>query len=201
MVKHTQTIFRQIADKLFECVWLSCRVGAKRVNEIKCSSFQKSLILTFLEGFASRPRAGRKNGGQKRPQILLLHWSETRPQKTFTEYFQKRTETLWSSCNLEVGIGYHAYCVKFFKINYQNIFSAYFNLLFELNYQQFRFDYPIRIGYSIPSTIKYNKLLLDNQNRESFDFSKKESANIDQASRGVLNRETKKNRTVYDILV
>ena len=28
MVKHTQTIRRQIANELFECVWLFCGVGA-----------------------------------------------------------------------------------------------------------------------------------------------------------------------------
>ena len=28
MVKHTQTIRRQIADELFECVWLFCGIGA-----------------------------------------------------------------------------------------------------------------------------------------------------------------------------
>ena len=28
MVKHTQTIRRQIADELFECVWLFCEIGA-----------------------------------------------------------------------------------------------------------------------------------------------------------------------------
>ena len=32
MVKHTQTIRRQIADKLFECVWPFCEIGAKRVK-------------------------------------------------------------------------------------------------------------------------------------------------------------------------
>ena len=32
MVKHTQTIRRQIADKLFECVWPFCGIGAWRVN-------------------------------------------------------------------------------------------------------------------------------------------------------------------------
>ena len=32
MVKHTQTIFWQIADNLFECVWPFCKIGAKRVN-------------------------------------------------------------------------------------------------------------------------------------------------------------------------
>ena len=28
MVKHTQTIRRQIADELFECVWLFCGIGS-----------------------------------------------------------------------------------------------------------------------------------------------------------------------------
>ena len=32
MIKHTQTIRRQIADELFECVWPFCEIGSKRVN-------------------------------------------------------------------------------------------------------------------------------------------------------------------------
>ena len=32
MVKHTQTIRRQIADELFECVWPFCETGTKRVK-------------------------------------------------------------------------------------------------------------------------------------------------------------------------
>ena len=32
MVKHTQTIRRQIANELFECVWPFCEIGAERVN-------------------------------------------------------------------------------------------------------------------------------------------------------------------------
>ena len=32
MVKHTQTISRQIANELFECVWPFCGIGACRVN-------------------------------------------------------------------------------------------------------------------------------------------------------------------------
>ena len=32
MVKHTQTIRRQIADELFECVWPFCEIGGKRVK-------------------------------------------------------------------------------------------------------------------------------------------------------------------------
>ena len=32
MVKHTQTIRRQIADELFECVWPFCEIGGKTVK-------------------------------------------------------------------------------------------------------------------------------------------------------------------------
>ena len=32
MVKHTQTIRRQIAYELFDCVWPFCEIGAKRVS-------------------------------------------------------------------------------------------------------------------------------------------------------------------------
>ena len=34
MVKHIQTIRQQIADELFECVWLFCEIGAKRVKSL-----------------------------------------------------------------------------------------------------------------------------------------------------------------------
>ena len=34
MIKHTQTIRRQIADELFENFWPVCGVGAYRVNKI-----------------------------------------------------------------------------------------------------------------------------------------------------------------------
>ena len=37
MVKHTQTIRRQIAEELFECVWSFCEIGAKRVKKSKCA--------------------------------------------------------------------------------------------------------------------------------------------------------------------
>ena len=33
MVKHTQTIRRQIADELFKCVWPFCEIGARRVKD------------------------------------------------------------------------------------------------------------------------------------------------------------------------
>ena len=33
MVKHTQTICRQIADKLFEFVWPFCGIGAYKVKQ------------------------------------------------------------------------------------------------------------------------------------------------------------------------
>ena len=32
MVKHTQTIRRQFADELFECVWPFCDIGAQRLS-------------------------------------------------------------------------------------------------------------------------------------------------------------------------
>ena len=32
MVKHSQTIRRDFADELFECVWPFCEVGVKRVK-------------------------------------------------------------------------------------------------------------------------------------------------------------------------
>ena len=32
MVKHTQTIRRQFADELFECVWPICRIATQRVK-------------------------------------------------------------------------------------------------------------------------------------------------------------------------
>ena len=33
MVKLTQTIRREIANELFECVWSFCEIGAKRVKK------------------------------------------------------------------------------------------------------------------------------------------------------------------------
>ena len=33
VAKHTQTIRRQFADKLFECVWPFCGIGAERVKD------------------------------------------------------------------------------------------------------------------------------------------------------------------------
>ena len=32
MVKHTQTICRQFADELFECVWPFCDIGGQSFN-------------------------------------------------------------------------------------------------------------------------------------------------------------------------
>ena len=40
MVKHTQTIRRQIADESFECVWPFCEIGAKRDKDITDSVFK-----------------------------------------------------------------------------------------------------------------------------------------------------------------
>ena len=53
MVKHSQTIRRQITDELFECVWPFCETGAKRVKtlthyktDLKCV-----VICCYLTGF------------------------------------------------------------------------------------------------------------------------------------------------------
>ena len=35
MAKRTKTIRRQIANELFECVWLFCEIGAKRAKKWK----------------------------------------------------------------------------------------------------------------------------------------------------------------------
>ena len=35
MVKHTQTIRRQIADELLECVWPFCEIGTKTANPLR----------------------------------------------------------------------------------------------------------------------------------------------------------------------
>ena len=61
-VKHTQIIRRQIADKLFECVWPFCEIGAKRVtisnqtihvlHNIKCDYYVISMIDVRLILFA-----------------------------------------------------------------------------------------------------------------------------------------------------
>ena len=32
MLNYTQTIRQQIADKLFECVWSFCEIGAERLK-------------------------------------------------------------------------------------------------------------------------------------------------------------------------
>ena len=40
MVKHTQTIRRQIADELFECIWPFYGIDVLRVNEVKCDRQQ-----------------------------------------------------------------------------------------------------------------------------------------------------------------
>ena len=44
MAKQTQTIRREIADELFECVWPLCYFDAKRVNVLPLIG----LILLFI---------------------------------------------------------------------------------------------------------------------------------------------------------
>ena len=50
MVKHTQTIRRQIADELFECVWPFCEIGAWRVKVIELYS-QNQLLYSYIQSF------------------------------------------------------------------------------------------------------------------------------------------------------
>ena len=38
MAKHTQTICRQFADELFECVWPFCGIGAERIKDVEESN-------------------------------------------------------------------------------------------------------------------------------------------------------------------
>ena len=49
MVKQTQTILRQFADELFECVWSFCDIVAERVNFIVYPYFEKSLEEQLVE--------------------------------------------------------------------------------------------------------------------------------------------------------
>ena len=49
MVKHTQTIRRQIANELFECVWSFCGIGAYRVKIDKVA--KKMKILFYIKSY------------------------------------------------------------------------------------------------------------------------------------------------------
>ena len=55
MVKHTQTICRKFADKLFECVWPFCETDALRVKtqELVRSSFNKRCFWLKITKFTS----------------------------------------------------------------------------------------------------------------------------------------------------
>ena len=55
MVKHTQTISRQIADEFFEWVWPFCRIGAERINSEQVSWYgrkhghqQDNMVTIFM---------------------------------------------------------------------------------------------------------------------------------------------------------
>ena len=52
MVKHTQIIRRQFEDKLFECVWPFCGIGAcwcSNVSRVKYTFVSKSYFLPFCQ--------------------------------------------------------------------------------------------------------------------------------------------------------
>ena len=65
MAKHTQIIRRPTADELFECVWLFCESGAKRVKmlsnteaELKKSVAYKTAWIQFV-AFACKAKTFR----------------------------------------------------------------------------------------------------------------------------------------------
>ena len=45
MLRHTQTIHRQIADELFECVSRFCEIDAYKVKVLKALKFSALLML------------------------------------------------------------------------------------------------------------------------------------------------------------
>ena len=47
MVKHTQTIRQEIADELFECVWLICGVGVYKVKDFAKNLFKNIFSKIF----------------------------------------------------------------------------------------------------------------------------------------------------------
>ena len=74
MFKHTQTICQQIADKLFECVWLFCGVGAWRVN---------GDVSFFFITFDNMP-----NINPFQPEDPFLYPLKTSENQTFSDAFK-----------------------------------------------------------------------------------------------------------------
>ena len=61
MVKHTQTICRQIADELFECFWPFCDTGAQKVKYVTCcvpkgSILKPPLFLVYVNSLTNTSR-------------------------------------------------------------------------------------------------------------------------------------------------
>ena len=74
MAKHTQTICRQKADELFECVWPFCGVGAWRVKVLNLRIFKKDNI------WVDAIREWLKSICEKRFSKII----------SFTKYWEKR---------------------------------------------------------------------------------------------------------------
>ena len=56
MVKHSQTIRRQLADELFKCVWPFCGIGTQRVSTlVYCSVFDQFWFLSGLIPIQKKP--------------------------------------------------------------------------------------------------------------------------------------------------
>ena len=50
MVEHTQTICRQFADELFQCIWPFCGIGAQKINDkAQCHIAVLSSCVCFYE--------------------------------------------------------------------------------------------------------------------------------------------------------
>ena len=81
MVKHTQTINRQIANELFECVWSFCEIVSKRVKDIVTPvgfvivSQEKTLMDESLMCLKKFVKLMLKKPKGIRPSIIYSDWS------------------------------------------------------------------------------------------------------------------------------
>ena len=51
MAKHTQTIWKQIADELFECIWTFCEIGAQNMNVTTLADFNVGIDNSCMQVF------------------------------------------------------------------------------------------------------------------------------------------------------
>ena len=83
MVKHTQTVCRQFADELFECVWPFCGVGAEKVKTknkwltVNLSVWQFEKRKTDLIFHNLVPRAVKKKLWRRMISRKIFTWFES----------------------------------------------------------------------------------------------------------------------------